>query len=169
MYTSLPYSISVRIHIHLKRISNWPLYKIWYYATYLIDASKVWLLCIVHAIISINGKKKTFPCTKLSMRNGECEHRSCVRATRARQRSCRIWKKSIPRWLSIMKNIRYGKNKHNRTRSSLFIQRKTPSVNITAMRYQNDVIRLLLLLHIHENLGMMLARGYASCHAARSL
>ena len=42
----------------LKRISNWPLYKIWYYATYLIDASKVWLLCIVHAIISINGKKK---------------------------------------------------------------------------------------------------------------
>ena len=71
-----------------------------------------------------------------------------------------------------MKNIKYGKNKYNRMCSTIFMYTKTPSVtiqgNITAMRYQNDVIRLLLLLHIHENLGMMLARGYASCHAARS-
>ena len=42
----------------LKRISNWPLYKIWYYATYLINASKVWLLCIVRTNLSINRKKK---------------------------------------------------------------------------------------------------------------
>ena len=41
----------------LKRISNWPLYKIWYYATYLINASKVWLRCIVHANLSIKGNK----------------------------------------------------------------------------------------------------------------
>ena len=30
--------------------------------------------------------------------------------------------------------------------------------NITAIRYQNDVIRSILLLHIRANLGMMLAR-----------
>ena len=42
----------------LKRISNWPLYKIWYYATYLINASKVWLLCIVRTNLSINRQKK---------------------------------------------------------------------------------------------------------------
>ena len=35
------------------------------------------------------------------------------------------------------------------------------------MRYRNDVIRSILL-HIRTNLGMMLARDYASCHAARS-
>ena len=40
--------------------------------------------------------------------------------------------------------------------------------NITAMRYRNDVIRSFFLLHIRANLGMMLARYYASCHAARS-
>ena len=44
----------------LKRISNWPLYKIRYYATYLINASKVWLLWIVHTNLSINRKKKTY-------------------------------------------------------------------------------------------------------------
>ena len=35
------------------------------------------------------------------------------------------------------------------------------------MRYRNDVIRSVLL-HIRTNLGMMLARDYASCQAARS-
>ena len=48
---------------------------------------------------------------------------------------------------------------------------KTPSVivqgNITAVRYRNDVI-WSVLLHIRANLGMMLARDYASCHSARS-
>ena len=29
------------------------------------------------------------------------------------------------------------------------------------MRYRNDVIRSVLLLHIRANLGMMLARDYA--------
>ena len=36
------------------------------------------------------------------------------------------------------------------------------------MRYRNDVIRSVLLLHILANLGMMLAQDYASCHAARN-
>jgi len=71
-----------------------------------------------------------------------------------------------------MKNIRYGENKYNRMRSNVFMHTKTPSVtiqgNITAMRYRNNVIRSVLLLHILANLGMMLARDYASCHAARN-
>ena len=70
------------------------------------------------------------------------------------------------------KNIKCGENKHNRPRSSLFIHTKTPSVtiqgNITAMRYRNAVILSVLLLHIRANLGMMLARDYASCHMARN-
>ena len=49
---------------------------------------------------------------------------------------------------------------------------ETPSVtiqwNLTAMRYRNDVIRSVLLLHIRANLSMMLALDYVSCHAARS-
>ena len=69
------------------------------------------------------------------------------------------------------KNIKYGGNKHNRTRSSVFMYTKTPYVtsqgNITAMRYRNDVIRSVFL-HIRENLGMMLARDYVSWHVARS-
>ena len=36
-------------------------------------------------------KEKSFPCTKLSMRNGRCENRLCARASRAWQGSCRIW------------------------------------------------------------------------------
>ena len=36
------------------------------------------------------------------------------------------------------------------------------------MRYQNDVIRSVLFLHIRANIGMMLARDYALCHADRS-
>ena len=46
--------------VTLKRISNWPLYTIWYYAIYWINTSKFWLLCIVHTNISINGKKTRF-------------------------------------------------------------------------------------------------------------
>ena len=46
----------------LKRISNCPLYKIRYYATYL-TSSKSWLLCKVHTNLSINRTKETFPCT----------------------------------------------------------------------------------------------------------
>ena len=70
-----------------------------------------------------------------------------------------------------MKNIKYCKNKPNRTRSSVLMHLKTPNVsiqgNMTAIRYPNDVIWSVLLLHI--NLGMMLARDYASCHARRTL
>ena len=35
--------------------------------------------------------EKTFPYTKLSVRNGRCENRLCARTPRARQGSCRIW------------------------------------------------------------------------------
>ena len=59
-----------------------------------------------------------------------------------------------------------------RALESVFMHTKTPSAtiqgNITAIRYRNDVIRSVLLLHIRASLGMMLARDYASCHAARS-
>ena len=59
----------------IKRISHWPLYKIWYHATYVINASTVWLLCIVHTDISINVKKKRFhvqncPCRMVGANNG---------------------------------------------------------------------------------------------------
>ena len=111
-------------------------------------------------------KNKTFPRTKLPMRNGRCENRLCTRVLRAWQSSCRFWQESIPRWLSIMKNM------HNRTRSSVFMHTQPPSVtiqgNITATRYRNDVIRSVLLLHIRAKLGMMLTGDYVSCHAARS-
>ena len=70
-----------------------------------------------------------------------------------------------------MNNIWYGENKQNRTRSSVLMHTKTPSVtnqgNITWMRYRNDVIRSVLL-HVRANLSKMLARDYASCHATRS-
>ena len=72
----------------------------------------------------------------------------------------------------MMTNIKYGENKHNRTRSSVFMHTKTPSVtnqgNITAMRYRYDVTRSVLLLHIRANLGMMLVRNYTLCCVARS-
>jgi len=57
-------------------------------------------------------------------------------------------------------------------RARAFSCTKTPSVtiqgNITAMRYWNDVIRSVPLLHVRANLGMMLARDYTSCRVARS-
>ena len=39
-----------------------------YYSTYLVNASKVWLLSIVDINLSISGKKAPFSCTKLTMR-----------------------------------------------------------------------------------------------------
>ena len=57
-------------------------------------------------------------------------------------------------------------------RSGVLMHTKTPNVtiqgNITAMRYRNNAIQSVLLLHIRANLGMMLARDYAPCHAAIS-
>ena len=53
--------------------------------------------------------------------------------------------------------IKYGENKHNRTRSSVTIQG-----NITVISYRNDVIWLVLFLHIRDNLGIW------CLHAARS-
>ena len=52
-----------------------------------------------------------------------------------------------------------SENKHNRTRLSVFMHTHTLGVtiqgNITAMRYRNDVIWSVLLLHIRAILGMM--------------
>ena len=60
--------------------------------------------------------------------------------------------------------IKYGKNKHNRTRLSVFLCTKTPNVtiqgNVTAERYRNDVLLSVVLLHVRANIGMMLARDY---------
>ena len=55
--------------------------------------------------------------------------------------------------------------------SSVFMHTEAPSVtiqgNITAVRYRDDVIRLVLFLQIRANLGMMLGRDYASCYVGR--
>ena len=59
--------------------------------------------------------------------------------------------------------IKYGENTHNRR---VFMHTNTPSVtiqgNITAMRFRNDAIRWILLLHIRANLGMMLTLDNAA-------
>ena len=60
--------------------------------TYLINASEVWSLCIVHTNLPTNGKKK-HSCTKLSMRNDKCENRLCTRAPPARQGSLEFGRK----------------------------------------------------------------------------
>ena len=86
----------------LKRISNWSLYKIWYYATYLINPSKVWTLCIVHTYLSINRKKVVVEFGR-----------------KVFLVDCLLWK-----------NIKYGENQHNRTCSSVFMHTKIPSVTI---------------------------------------
>jgi len=49
----------------------------------LINESKNVLLCIVYTpIYRLTEKKKTFPCTKLSIQNGRWENRLCARAPR---------------------------------------------------------------------------------------
>ena len=58
------------------------------YATYLINASKVWLLCIVHTNLSINEKQKN---KHFHVLNYPCGNRLSARAPRAQQGSCRIW------------------------------------------------------------------------------
>ena len=69
----------------------------------------------------------------------------------------------------LWKNM--AKNKHIRTHSWVLMQTNTLCVtiqgNTTAVRNRNDVIQSILL-HIRDNLGMMLAWDYASCHVARS-
>ena len=69
-------------------------------------------------------------------------------------------------------NLSNKRKKKKRFHVQNCLNTKTPSVavqgNITAMWYRNDVIRSVLLLHIHANLDMMLAWDYTSRHAARS-
>ena len=87
----------------LQRFSNWPPYKIWYYATYLIKKYKVWLfLYCTHQSIDLQ-KENTYSCTKSSMLNGRCENSQCARIPRARHGSCRIWQEFILRWWSFIK------------------------------------------------------------------
>ena len=113
----------------LKRISNWPLYKVWYFATYLTSASKVWSLYIVHTNISINGKKRSHiqncPCgtvgAKIGFVLGLLVHgKAVVESGR------NVFLVDCP----LLKNITYGVTKHTRTRQSVFIHTKTPSVTI---------------------------------------
>ena len=74
----------------LRRISNWPPYNIWYYVTYLINKSKVWLFLYLHTNLSIYRKKNMYLCTKSFMRNGRCENSIYARVPRAQHGSCRI-------------------------------------------------------------------------------
>ena len=99
----------------LRRFSNWPPYKIWYYATYLIKKYKVWLfLYCTHQSIDLQ-KENTYSCTKSSMLNGRCENSQCARVPRARHGSCRIWQEYILRWWSFIKNIKYGELENRRS------------------------------------------------------
>ena len=113
----------------LKRISNWPLHKMWYYEAYLINASKIWLFCIVHTNLSYKGKKKRF-----HVQNCLCgmigEKIGYVLGLLVHGKMVVEVGRKVPSWLSIMKNIKYGANKHNRTCSSIFMHTKTPSVTI---------------------------------------
>ena len=155
-------------YIHLNKFLSGHYIK-WNYATYLINASNVWLLCIVHTNLSINGKKtKTFSCTKQSMRNGRCENRfvlgllvhSTVVVEFGRKVflvDCLLGKALITTKISIAERAKAC----SCIRKSITIQ-----WNITGMRYRNDFIQSGF--HIHTNLGMVLARDYASCYATRS-
>ena len=144
----------------------------WSYATYLINATKVWLLCIVHTNISITGNKERFqvqncPCGMVGANIDNLlvllvHDKVVIELDRNVSSSIAYYEK----------NIKYCENKPNRMRSNVLMHTKTPNVtiqwNIPEMRYRNDVIRSVLFLHIRANLGMMLTRNYASCHAARS-
>ena len=68
------------------------------------------------------------------------EHRLCARAPRVRQEG------KVGKYSSLIvyyeKNFKYGENKHNRTRSSVFMHKSvTIQGNITAMRNRNAVIQ----------------------------
>ena len=102
----------------LRGISNWSLYKIWYYATYLINKSKVGLfLYCTHQSIDFQ-KENAHSCTKSSMRNGRCESSQWARVSRVWHDSCRIWLECILCGLAFIKNNKYGENEYWRTRSS---------------------------------------------------
>ena len=146
----------------LKRISNWSLYKIWYYNYATLLKQCIWSLVTLYCtpIYRLTERKNPFPCTKLSMQNGRCEIKLCAQAPLARQGNNQIWKEIISHWLSSMKNIKYCENKHTWMGSST---RKLLSVtiqgNITAMRYR--------WRHLVGSF-FSLARDYVSCHAART-
>ena len=89
--------------------SNWPLYKIWYYEIYLINASKLWLLCIVHTNLSIKGKKKMFPCT--NRRCGTLGAKLGARVLVHGNVDVEFGRKVFLVDCLLWKNIKYGKNK----------------------------------------------------------
>ena len=102
----------------LQRFSNWPPYKIWYYAIYLINDLKLSYFCIVHTNLSIYRKK-----TRIHVQNHPCGTVSAkiayVLAVLVHGMvGCYIWSECILRLLPFMKNIKQGENEHCRTRLS---------------------------------------------------
>jgi len=105
-----------------------------------MNASKVWLLCTVHTDLSIIGKKKLC----FHVQNCQC---GMVGAKIGYALGLLVHDKIVAEFgrnvFLVMKIIRYGKSKHDRMRSNVFMHMITPSVtiqgNITAMRYRDDV------------------------------
>ena len=104
--------------------------------------------------------------------HGRCEHRLCARAPRAPHVGVEFGSKVLLVDCLLWKTITMAKISITERAQAFPCTRKLPSVtiqgNITAMRYRNDVIRWVLLLHIRANLRIMLARNFASCHVARN-
>ena len=129
--------------------------------------------CIVHTNLSINGKKKrshvqNCPCGMVDVKIGyvlELLVQGKVIVEFGRKVflvDCLSWETLNMAKISITESAL----------ESVFMHTKSPSViiqgYITLMRYRNDVIRSVLLLHMPAYLCMMLARDYTSCHATRS-
>ena len=75
LYPQCNWLLQINTIHFIKRIPNWPLYKIWYYATYLMNVSKSWLHCIVQTNLSIKQTKKCFqvhncPCGTVGANKG---------------------------------------------------------------------------------------------------
>ena len=148
----------------VKLISNWPLYKIWYCATYVINVSEVWLLCIVYTNLSINRKK-----TLLHIQNCRC--------------GTEVVKIGYVFGLLVHVKVvlEFGRKLFlvdcllckTLNMAKISVTERTPAYWCTWKKhnsdeYRNYVIRSVLLLHIRAILGMRLARDYALCHADRS-
>ena len=71
-----------------------------------------------------------FPSTKLSMRNSRCKIGYVLGLLMHNKVVVEFGGKVFLIDCLIMKNIKYGKNKHNRTRSSFFMHSKTTNVTI---------------------------------------
>ena len=142
----------------------------WFYEIYLINASKIWLFCILHTNLLINRKKKRFhvqncPCGTVGQKKGYVLGKVVIEFHRkVFLIDCLLWKTLNMVQISITE----------RTYASVFIHMKKPSITIQGnikffdeeSKWRHSVV--FFLLHIRANLGMMLARDYASCHMAIS-